>query len=121
MRESSPRRAAQVAPPISATSQRSGDARIASRYAANSAVSRSGTATAYCAILSPVRRRRRLGRGASALGAFHFSGGANMAQVQSKNRATSSEEARREVLDRCKTEGIESMLLWFTDLEGHLK
>ncbi len=41
--------------------------------------------------------------------------------VESKNRATSSEEARREVLARCKTEGIESMLLWFNDLEGHLK
>src|SRR5512132_2572821 len=42
-------------------------------------------------------------------------------QVQSKNRATSSEEARASVLAKCKTEGIESMLLWFTDLEGHLK
>src|SRR5438034_1250322 len=42
-------------------------------------------------------------------------------QVQSKNRATSSEEARAAVLAKCKTEGIESMLLWFTDLEGHLK
>src|SRR6187200_675950 len=44
-----------------------------------------------------------------------------MAFVESKNRATSSEETRGEVLARCKTEGIESMLLWFTDLEGHLK
>ena len=42
-------------------------------------------------------------------------------QVESKNRATSSEEARRRSLAKCKTEGIESMLLWFTDLEGHLK
>ena len=42
-------------------------------------------------------------------------------QVQSKNRATSSEEARAAVLATCKTDGIESMLLWFTDLEGHLK
>src|ERR1044071_9743029 len=42
-------------------------------------------------------------------------------QVQSKNRATSSEEARASVLAKCKTEGIESMLLWFTDLEGHRK
>src|SRR3982750_1363814 len=42
-------------------------------------------------------------------------------QVQSKNRATSSEEARAAVLAQCKTEGIESMLLWFPDLEGHLK
>jgi glutamine synthetase len=44
-----------------------------------------------------------------------------MGQVESKNRATSSEDTRREVLARCKTEGIESMLLWFNDLEGHLK
>src|SRR5438034_7123597 len=44
-----------------------------------------------------------------------------MAFVESKNRATSSEETRREVVAKCKTEGIESMLLWFTDLEGHLK
>ena len=42
-------------------------------------------------------------------------------QVESKNRATSSEEARQQVVAKCKTEGIESMLLWFTDLEGHLK
>ena len=44
-----------------------------------------------------------------------------MAQVESKNRATSSEESRQQVLAKCKTEGIESLLLWFTDLEGHLK
>ena len=44
-----------------------------------------------------------------------------MAQVESKNRATSSEEARREVLDQCKKTDVRSMLLWFTDLEGHLK
>src|SRR5947208_15606924 len=44
-----------------------------------------------------------------------------MAFVESKNRATSSEETRREVVAKCKTEGIESMLLWFTDLEGHLQ
>jgi glutamine synthetase len=42
-------------------------------------------------------------------------------QVESKNRATSSEEARQQVVAKCKTEGIESMLLWFNDLEGHLK
>src|SRR6266849_9300889 len=44
-----------------------------------------------------------------------------MTQVESKNSATSSEETRSAVLARCKTEGIESVLLWFTDLEGHLK
>ena len=42
-------------------------------------------------------------------------------QIESKNRATSSEETRAAVLAKCKTEGIESMLLWFNDLEGHLK
>ena len=42
-------------------------------------------------------------------------------QVESKNRATSSEESRAAVLAACKTEGVESMLLWFNDLEGHLK
>jgi glutamine synthetase len=42
-------------------------------------------------------------------------------QVQSKNRATSSEEGRAGVVAKCKTEGIESVLLWFNDLEGHLK
>src|SRR4051794_14253302 len=44
-----------------------------------------------------------------------------MAQVQSRNRATSSEETRREVLNRIKEEGVEFVLLWFTDIEGHLK
>ena len=42
-------------------------------------------------------------------------------QVESKNRATSSEESRAAVLAACKAEGVESMLLWFNDLEGHLK
>jgi glutamine synthetase len=44
-----------------------------------------------------------------------------MAQVESKNRATSSEDSRREVLKRIKSEGVEFLLLWFTDIEGHLK
>src|SRR5213596_2043347 len=44
-----------------------------------------------------------------------------MAQVMSKNRATSSEEARREVLKQIEDEGVEFVLLWFTDIEGHLK
>src|SRR5437588_12108541 len=44
-----------------------------------------------------------------------------MAQVESRNRATSSEEARREVLERIEREGVEFLLLWFTDIEGHLK
>src|SRR6476469_5676827 len=43
------------------------------------------------------------------------------AQVQSKDRATSSVAARRAVLKRIKEEGVEHVLFWFTDLEGHLK
>jgi len=41
--------------------------------------------------------------------------------VRSKDRATSSPAARRAVLKRIKDEGIEHVLFWFTDLEGHLK
>src|SRR5438034_5479126 len=44
-----------------------------------------------------------------------------MTQVISRNRATSSEEARRVVLKRIEDEGVEFALLWFTDIEGHLK
>ena len=41
--------------------------------------------------------------------------------VKSKDRATSSLADRRSVLKRVKDEGVESVLFWFTDLEGHLK
>ena len=44
-----------------------------------------------------------------------------MAQVESENRATSDPEARKRVLQEIKKTGVEDMLLWFTDLEGHLK
>src|SRR3954467_11855116 len=44
-----------------------------------------------------------------------------MAQVESKNRATSDPGARKGVLKQMKDDGIEDVLLWFTDLEGHLK
>jgi glutamine synthetase len=44
-----------------------------------------------------------------------------MAQVTSKNRATSSEESRKDVLARIEKEGVAFVLLWFTDIEGHLK
>ena len=44
-----------------------------------------------------------------------------MAQVETRNRATSSEESRKRVLGRIEKEGIEFVLLWFTDIEGHLK
>ena len=39
--------------------------------------------------------------------------------VKSKDRATSSVAARRAVLKRIKDEGVEHVLFWFTDLEGH--
>ena len=41
--------------------------------------------------------------------------------VRSRDRATSSVAARRAVLKRIKDEGVEHVLFWFTDLEGHLK
>src|SRR6476469_782517 len=44
-----------------------------------------------------------------------------MAQVESRNRATSDPDARKSVLKQMKDDGIEDVLLWFTDLEGHLK
>ena len=44
-----------------------------------------------------------------------------MAQVESENRATSDPGARKDVLKEIKERGIEDVLLWFTDLEGHLK
>jgi glutamine synthetase len=42
-------------------------------------------------------------------------------QVRSRDRATSPVAARRAVLRRIRDEGVEHVLLWFTDLEGHLK
>ena len=44
-----------------------------------------------------------------------------MAQVETKNRATSNEDSRKSVLRRVEKEKVEFVLLWFTDLEGHLK
>jgi glutamine synthetase len=44
-----------------------------------------------------------------------------MAQVETKNRATSDPKARKDVLKRINDEGVEFVLLWFTDIEGHLK
>src|SRR5919106_6326576 len=44
-----------------------------------------------------------------------------MAMVESRHRATSDPEARRRVLEEMKTQGVEYVLFWFTDLEGHLK
>ncbi|MFL5944093.1 MAG: glutamine synthetase family protein [Gaiellaceae bacterium] len=44
-----------------------------------------------------------------------------MAQVETRNRATSREETRKEVRARIEQESVEFVLLWFTDIEGHLK
>jgi glutamine synthetase len=44
-----------------------------------------------------------------------------MAQVETKNRATSSEESRKQVRARIEQERVEFVLLWFSDIEGHLK
>src|ERR671914_1990278 len=44
-----------------------------------------------------------------------------MAMVESRHRATSDPEARRRVLEEMKSQGVEYVLFWFTDLEGHLK
>src|SRR5437868_15170456 len=44
-----------------------------------------------------------------------------MAQIESKDRATSDPNARKDVLKQVEEKGIEDVLLWFTDLEGHLK
>jgi glutamine synthetase len=44
-----------------------------------------------------------------------------MTQVGTGNRATSDPQVRKDVLRRIDDEGIEFILLWFTDIEGHLK
>src|ERR671923_204679 len=44
-----------------------------------------------------------------------------MVQVETKNRATSSEESRKKVRERIEQERVEFVLLWFSDIEGHLK
>jgi glutamine synthetase len=44
-----------------------------------------------------------------------------MAQVESKARATSDPEARKRVVALIQEEGVDFLLLWFTDIEGHLK
>src|SRR3954453_15020540 len=44
-----------------------------------------------------------------------------MAMIESRARATSDPEARREGLARVAQDKVDYILLWFTDLEGHLK
>src|SRR5580765_8868015 len=41
--------------------------------------------------------------------------------IESKDRATSDPKARKAVLDQIEQEGVEYVLFWFTDIEGHLK
>src|SRR3982751_2923776 len=44
-----------------------------------------------------------------------------MADTQTRNRATSDPAARKEVLQRMRQDNVQFLLLWFTDIEGHLK
>src|ERR1700750_861383 len=44
-----------------------------------------------------------------------------MAMIESKDRATPDPKARKAGVDGAKKECVEFVLLWFTDLEGHLK
>src|SRR3954465_2795436 len=44
-----------------------------------------------------------------------------MAQVESRDRATSDPAERARVVERIREEGVDFVLLWFTDIEGHLK
>src|SRR6201985_2316574 len=44
-----------------------------------------------------------------------------MAMIESKDRATSDPGARKDVLDQAEKAGVEYVLFWFTDIEGHLK
>jgi glutamine synthetase len=44
-----------------------------------------------------------------------------MAMIESRHRATSDPEARKQVLQEVQEQKVEYALLWFTDLEGHLK
>jgi glutamine synthetase len=44
-----------------------------------------------------------------------------MAMVETKDRATSDPAKRKEVLKRIQDEHVDFVLLWFSDIEGHLK
>src|SRR5881392_577095 len=44
-----------------------------------------------------------------------------MGMIESKDRATSDPAARKQVLKQMEKDGIEYVLFWFTDIEGHLK
>jgi glutamine synthetase len=44
-----------------------------------------------------------------------------MGMIESRARATSDPGARKDVLKQIEKEGVTDLLLWFTDIEGHLK
>jgi glutamine synthetase len=44
-----------------------------------------------------------------------------MGMIESRARATSDPDARKAVLKQIEQEGVDYLLLWFTDIEGHLK
>ncbi len=44
-----------------------------------------------------------------------------MSMIESKHRATSEPESRKQVLKEIEKQKVEYVLFWFTDLEGHLK
>src|SRR6266436_1134884 len=44
-----------------------------------------------------------------------------MGMIESKDRATSDPGARKDVMKQMEEEGVEYVLFWFTDIEGHLK
>jgi len=44
-----------------------------------------------------------------------------VAMIESKDRATSDPAARKDALKQMKADGVEYVLFWFTDIEGHLK
>jgi glutamine synthetase len=44
-----------------------------------------------------------------------------MGMIESKDRATSTPEARKKALQQMEKDGVEYALFWFTDIEGHLK
>ena len=44
-----------------------------------------------------------------------------MGMIESKDRATSDPGARKDVMKKMEKDGVEYVLFWFTDIEGHLK
>src|ERR1043165_396330 len=44
-----------------------------------------------------------------------------MGMIESKDRATSDPGARKDALKQMEKDGVEYVLFWFTDIEGHLK